>query len=249
MDKEVIFLLQMVEKIEKLIVMGYNVNNSLFILTIVFIFSYNGCLAQNLDKIVSKFDFGDEFEMKINNNFKIFDYDFEKLNKQNIYKTQINNKKYFMYLIDEDCRFKFIFRSKLEYLNKNYGSVTDARDFLLYDKLNKKILLLKSNNRGLITNMNDTLTIFNSINCLGRNVTLLTDNLEEYKSLESINEYNCMNVFFDEDEIKETTQSKNTEKKLYKKLLKTKDVNTIQIEDIDNRLFMMDLDIIYELLE
>ena len=47
-----------------------------------------------------------------------------------------------------------------------------------------------------------------------------------------------MNVFFDEDE-----------KKLYKKLLKTKDVNTIQIEDIDNRLFMMDLDIIYELLE
>ena len=80
MDKEVIFLLQMVEKIEKLIVMGYNVNNSLFILTIVFIFSYNGCLAQNLDKIVSKFDFGDEFEMKINNNFKIFDYDFEKLN-------------------------------------------------------------------------------------------------------------------------------------------------------------------------
>src|SRR5690606_40372645 len=79
--------------------------------------------------------------------------------------------------------------------------------------------------------MNDTLTIFNSISCLGRHVILLTDSLEEYKSLESENEYNCMNVFFDDDETNKNTQIQNNEMKVYKKILKTKDGNITQIED------------------
>lgn len=227
----------------------YSVKIKTFIVLLFFLLGHTNAQVKTLNEVVEKFDFGKEFKIKLTTNQKKFEYDFNKFNEAIIYYTEIDNKKYFLYQISEDCRFKFIFRGKYEYLNKNYGSVTDARDFLLYDKLKKKILLLESNNRGLISNMNDTLTIFNSISCLGRHVILLTNSLEEYKSLESENEYNCMNVFFDDDETNKNTQIQNNEMKVYKKILKTKDGNITQIEDINNRLFMMNLDTIYELLQ
>lgn len=220
---------------------------TIIVLLLLYLGQANG-QDKTLNEVVENFDFGKEFKIKLTANQDKFEYDFDEFNEAMIYYTEIDNKKYFLYQINEDCRFKFIFRGKYEYLNKNYGSVTDARDFLLYDKLKKKILLLKSNNRGLISNMNDTLTIFNSINCLGRNVSLLRDNLEEYKSLESVNEYNCMNVFFDE-EVDEDVQMNNIEKKIFKKYLKFNNDDIIQIEDLNNPLFMMNLDTIYELLQ
>lgn len=190
-----------------------------------------------LNHILKKFK--SNFSFEFNDNLKEFTYDYLNIKSEYIYTGIRDHKKYFLYQIDENVRFKFLFLGNYDYLS-NYGTVTNARDFILFDKEENKLLLLKYNTRGLLMSNDNKVSVENKMDCFGRLLILLNHDLNEIKTIESINEFSCMDVRIEDD-------GQNTPK-VYKKVL-TNELQYIPLDETDTPLFDLDLEKIYQIFE
>lgn len=190
-----------------------------------------------LNHILKKFEINFSFEVR--DNLKDFTYDYLNVNSEYIYTGIRDHKKYFLYQIDENVRFKFLFLGNYDHLS-DYGTVTNARDFILFDKEENKLLLLKYNARGLLMSNGNKVSVENKMDCFGRLVILLDFDLNEIKTIESINEINCTNVRIDDES--------EYAPKVYNKVL-TNELQYIPLDETDTPLFDMELEKIYQIFE
>lgn len=194
-----------------------------------------------MSEIICKLDFGDYFEIK--DNFTIEEYNGNIDNivytGNTIYQYNRSEKELFLFLIKENKYFKLFFRGNFEYLNDTDFSVTNASDFILYDILNKQMLLLKSGDVGLFTNKAGKIKVFNKVSCLGRSITLLNNQLNDVNSIIGKFERPCKATFgFNETD--------NQKDKFDKELIIKGE--SIIFKNFQRPLFEMNISEIYDLL-
>lgn len=215
-------------------------NKKIFILVLIFISNFS--FSQSISTIICKLDFGNYFIIEEGYIIEEYKGDLEKLNRINtIYHYRKNNEDLFLYLVKEDTDFKLFFSGDFSYLKYRDFSVTNAKDFILYDKKNKKLLLLISGNIGLFSNRNGKIKISNNVNCFGSSITLLDNKLNEISSIRAKFELPCSNTFgFNE------TNDRSNE---YDKELITINGETILLKGYLEPLFQLNISDIYGLLQ
>lgn len=184
-------------------------------------------------------EFNSNFSFEVRGNLKEFTYDYLNVNSEYIYTGIRDHKKYFLYQIDENVRFKFLFLGNYDHLS-DYGTFTNARDFILFDKEQNTLLLLKYNARGLLISNSKKISVENKLDCFGKFVILLDHDLSEIKTIESINEINCTNVRIDDD--------REYAPKVYYKVL-TNELQYIPLDETNTPLYDMELEKIYQIFD
>lgn len=213
------------------------------IFTSVFVFVSGICFSQQtMADVVCTLDFGEHFSIEKGYGIKEYSGHSEQIyQRNNVYHYGRGGKDFFLYLVTENKEFRLFFSGDFDYLKGMNFSVTNAKDFILYDKTNKKYLLLRSGSTGLFSNKNGNIKIVNSVACLGSSIALLDNQLNEISSIKAKFELPCSNTFG----FNETNNRANE----YDKELVTVNGETILLKTYLEPLFHLKISDIYRLLE
>ena len=211
-------------------------------LIIIFVLISNLSFPQQMCDIISKLNFGTYFIIDDKYIVEDFKGDFEEIRYtgNTIFKYTKDKADFFLFLVNENDNYKLFFNGNFEYLKSSNFSVTNANKFILYDVVNNKTLLLKSGDIGLFSNKNGKIKISNSVNCLGRSIILLDNELNKISSITGVFERPCApNYGFDDED--------NQKPDFDKELIVHGD--TILLKGFEKPLFKINISEIYDLLQ